>query len=97
MRTRKELLEKLRRELPYIREKFHVKSIGVFGSYSREDQEKRSDIDILVEFERPVGLFKFIRLEDYLSERLERKVDLVTPDALKPLTKPSIMRDVVYA
>lgn len=79
------------------KEKFKVKSIGLFGSYAREEQTRTSDIDMLVEFDAPVGFFKFIELEDYLSEKLGAKVDLVTPDALKPLIKPQIMEEAVYA
>lgn len=52
---------------------------------------------MLVEFEKPVGFFKFIELEDYLGGKLTAKVDLVTPDALKPLIKPHIMKEAVYA
>jgi predicted nucleotidyltransferase len=52
---------------------------------------------MLVEFEAPVGFIKFIELENYLSEKLGAKVDLVTPDALKPLIKPDIMVEAVYA
>ncbi len=79
------------------KEKFKVESIGLFGSYAREEQTRTSDIDMLVEFDAPVGFFKFIELEDYLSEKLGAKVDLVTPDALKPLIKPQIMEEAVYA
>jgi len=97
MKRRNEILKILKQELPYLKEKFKVKSIGIFGSYVRGEQTKTSDIDILVEFEAPVGFFKFIELEDYLSEKLGAKVDLVTPDALKPLIKPHIMEEAVYA
>jgi predicted nucleotidyltransferase len=51
----------------------------------------------LVEFEAPVGFFKFIELEEHLSEKLGEKVDIVTPDALKPLIKPQVMGGAVYA
>lgn len=50
---------------------------------------------MLLEFEAPVGFFKFIELEDYLSEKLGAKVDLVTPDALKPIIKPQIVEGAV--
>jgi hypothetical protein len=62
----------------------------------REEADARSDIDILVRFEKPPGFFGFIELEDYLSEKLGIKVDLVTEDALKPLIKPRIMESVIY-
>lgn len=97
MKSKEEILKVLKKELPYLKEKFHVKTIGIFGSYARGEQEKKSDIDMLVEFEKPVDFFVFIELEDYLSEKLEAKVDLVTPDALKPLIKSSVMEEVMYA
>ncbi len=96
MRTKDEILETLSKELPLLKQRFNVKTIGLFGSYARGEQKVGSDMDLLVDFEGPVGFFKFLELEDYLSENLGVKVELVTPDALKPLTKPNIMRDVVY-
>ena len=96
MRTKDEILEALSKELPKLKQRFNVKTIGVFGSYARGEQQAGSDMDLLVDFEGPIGLFKFLELEDYLSESLGVKVELVTPDALKPLIKPNIMRDVVY-
>ncbi len=96
MRTKEEILRILKDELPYLREKFNVKSIGLFGSYVRDEQKDKSDVDILVEFSKPIGFFKFMELEEYLSKKLGIKVDLVTPDALKPMIKPQIMREVVY-
>jgi len=56
----------------------------------------KSDIDLLVQFEKPVGFFRFIELENYLSDKLEARVDLVTEDALKPLIKPYVMETIVY-
>ena len=73
-----------------------MKSIGLFGSYAREEARKESDIDILIEFERPIGLFKFMELEEYLSQKLGRKVDLVEKEALKERIKPYVMEEVVY-
>lgn len=96
MRTRKEILKVLKDELPYLREEFNVKNIGLFGSYVRDEQKDESDVDILVEFSKPIGFFKFMELEEYLSKKLGVKVDLVTPDALKPMVKQQVMREVVY-
>ena len=97
MKHKQEILTFLKQQLPYLKQNFKVKSIGIFGSYAREEQTEKSDIDMLVEFEAPVGFFKFIELEDYLTEKLGAKVDLVTPDALKTLIKPQIMEEAVYA
>ncbi|MGB9717671.1 MAG: nucleotidyltransferase family protein [Thermoproteota archaeon] len=78
-------------------ERFKVKEIGVFGSYVRGEQKKRgSDVDILVEFEEPVGLFEFMDLEEYLSNLLGIKVDLVSKKALKPRIGEHILKEVVY-
>jgi len=97
MKSKEEILKTMKKELPYLKEKFKVRSIGIFGSYARGEQTKTSDIDMLIEFDAPVGFFKFIELEDYLSDKFGVKVDLVTPDALKPLIKPHIIEGAVYA
>jgi len=77
-------------------EKYGVKEIGVFGSYLREEQKETSDIDILVEFKRPVGMLTFINLKYYLSDLLGINVDLVTKKALKPRIGQRILSEVVY-
>jgi len=97
MKTKDEILVVLSKELPKLKQQFNVKKIGLFGSYARGEQKAESDLDLLVEFEPIVGFFKFIELEEMLSEKLGVKVELVTPDALKSIIKPNIMRDVVYA
>ncbi len=97
MKRKDQILTLLKKQLPYLRSNFKVKSIGLFGSYAREEQTETSDIDMLVDFEAPVGFIKFIELENYLSDKLGVKVDLVTPDALKPIIKPHIIAEAVYA
>jgi len=89
----KSILAEHRKEL---RQKYKVKRIGVFGSFVRGEQRKRSDIDLLVEFEETPSLFEFMDLEEYLSKILGLKVDLVTKDALKPKIGEQILREVVY-
>lgn len=87
------ILEGHKKEL---RRSFYVREIGVFGSYVRNEQDKKSDVDILVEFSKPVGLFTFMDLEEHLSKILKIKVDLVTKRALKPYIGKHILREVVY-
>lgn len=89
-------IEILRRHENVIKQKYHVKKIGVFGSYVRGEQKKRSDIDILVEFKKTPDFFEFLKLEEYLRSILGRKVDLVTKDALKPYIGKHIIEEVVY-
>lgn len=85
----------LRSHLPALRERYAVKSLGVFGSYVRGDQKKRSDLDVLVEFEQAPSLFKYGELEDHLSELVGTKVDLVMKKALKPHIGRQILAEVV--
>ena len=89
----KKTLEAYKEEL---RNSFAIKEIGIFGSYVRGEHGKKSDLDILVEFENVPGLFKFIELEDYLCKILGVKVDLVMKDALKPAIGKHILKEVVY-
>ena len=78
-----------------LREKFKVKSIGVFGSYVRGEQKGSSDVDVLIEFDDPIGLFEFMKLENYLSDLLGVKVDLVSKKALKPHIGERILEEVI--
>jgi uncharacterized protein len=73
-----------------------VKSIGIFGSYSKRKATKGGDVDILVEFFEPPDIFEFIRLERFLEKLLGLKVDLVTPNALKPLIKNEVLKETIY-
>jgi predicted nucleotidyltransferase len=77
-------------------ERFKVRDLGIFGSYIHNAQKKRSDVDILVEFKEPVGLFEFMDLQEYLERLLARKVDLVSKKALKPRIGKRILQEVVY-
>jgi uncharacterized protein len=76
---------------------FGVKSLMLFGSVARDEARTDSDIDLLVEFERPVGLFTFVRLKRYLEEILESSVDLGTPDSLKPYLQEPVFREAIRA
>jgi hypothetical protein len=79
-----------------LRQRFKVKSIGVFGSFVRGEERKASDVDVLVEFVEPVGFFEFIALEDYLSGLLGVRVDLVSKKALKPRIGERVLKEVAY-
>jgi predicted nucleotidyltransferase len=75
---------------------YGVKSLALFGSVARNEAGSSSDVDILVEFSRPVGLFGLFALQDRLEELFGCKVDLGTPDSLKPRLRPSVMSELVY-
>ena len=73
-----------------------VKSLALFGSVGRDEARPDSDVDILVEFDRPVGLFGLIELQERLEELLGCPVDLGTPDSLKARIRPQVMEDCFY-
>jgi Predicted nucleotidyltransferases len=85
----------LRRELPKLRTRFHVRYLGLFGSYVRGNPRRGSDLDVLVEFAEEPSLFRFIELEDHLSSLLSVKVDLVMKETLKPRIGERILSEVV--
>lgn len=74
-----------------------VKELSIFGSVARGTANIDSDVDLLVTFERPVGLFEFIRLQKLLEEWLNRPVDLVTEDALRPELRDRILKEAIHA
>lgn len=86
----------LHKNADFLKDTYHVEKIGVFGSVARGENTDTSDIDVLVEFSEPIGMFKFIKLEEYLSELIGKKIDLVTKNALKPAIKEDILQEVVY-
>ena len=77
-------------------QKYRVRKIGIFGSYVRGEQNKRSDIDILVSFSGIPDVFQYMELEDYLRSLLRRKVDLVRKEAIRPELKKRILREAIY-
>jgi predicted nucleotidyltransferase len=95
MKSLEEIKTILQQHKEELRAKYKVKEIGVFGSYVRGQQRKQSDIDILVEFEVVPGLLKFIELEDYLSELLGVKVDLVRKSSIREELRDTILQEVV--
>ena len=84
----------LRQHLPELREKYSVNYLGIFGSYIRGEQTKDSDLDVLIQFDKKPGLLKYIELENYLSDLLGVKVDLVMKSALKPNIGKRILNEV---
>lgn len=76
--------------------RYKVNEIAIFGSYARGEQKKKSDMDVLVEFEDVPGLFKFLELERYLTKLMGVKVDLVRRKALRPELKDTILSEAVF-
>jgi uncharacterized protein len=94
-RSVEEIRQDLRAHLPELRERYGVTYLGIFGSYVRGEQKKTSDVDILVEFDRPGTLLGFIHLQNDLVDLLGVRVDLVEKDGLKPAIRPYVLAEVV--
>jgi uncharacterized protein len=93
---RAEVLKALRDSRPLL-DAFGVSRLSLFGSFAKDEGRQDSDVDLLVEFSRPVGLFAFVRLQRELGERLGRRVELVTHAALKPQLRDRILSEAVVA
>src|SRR5688572_15786789 len=89
------ILETLRQQVPMLTERYSVETLEVFGSYVRSEQNRDSDLDILVTFKEVPSLLTFIAMENYLSDLLGIKVDLVMKDSLKPRIGEHILREAI--
>ncbi|MFM8493357.1 MAG: nucleotidyltransferase family protein [Bacteroidota bacterium] len=95
MLSKTEIEQKLMAIKPMLVKKFFVRKIGYFGSFSKGCQTEESDLDVLVEFDQPVG-WEFFALEQFLEEQLGIRIDLVTKNSLKERIKDSILKQVRY-
>lgn len=93
--TLNEILQNLAQQFTQLRAKYGVSKLGVFGSYARGEATAASDVDVLVEFSRPIG-WEIVDLNDELEAVLQKPVDLVTVNALKPQLKDQILEQVIY-
>ncbi|MDD2754926.1 MAG: nucleotidyltransferase family protein [Methanothrix sp.] len=96
MKTLQEVESILRDQKPIIRQRFKVKEIGIFGSFVRGEQNDTSDLDLLIDFEEPIGLIHYVGLQNYLSDKIGERVDLITKSGLKPRISSHILKEVIY-
>ena len=96
MKTLEEIQQWLVQNKPLLQERYSVRELGVFGSYVRQEQTEASDVDVLVEFSEIPSLLRFVSLENYLTDNLGVKVDLVHRAGLKPRIGERILAEVVY-
>lgn len=89
------VIEQIKESKGFLKEKYGIEEIGIFGSYARNEQIESSDIDILIELGKPIGL-EFMDIKYYLEEKLGLTVDLVTKNALKPQLRDRILDEVIY-
>ena len=93
---KQEIIKIIRNKKPEMESRYGVQRLGLFGSYVRGRQRKKSDVDILVTFSRDIDLFDFLDLRKYLESQLQSKVDLVMETALKPAIGKRILSEVEY-
>ena len=96
MLTREKAVKLLKEQRPYLAAEFGVSRIGLFGSYATGHFGKSSDVDIVVEFERPIG-FRFVELVDYLENLLGRKVDVLTPAGIQNIRIERVARSIAQS
>ncbi len=99
MLTKEQVIQLLREHYPHLVAEYGVKRIGLFGSYAKGSPNEQSDVDVVVEFERPIG-FKFIELTEYLENLFDRKVDVLTPAGIQAIrlgqVAENIAESIVY-
>jgi predicted nucleotidyltransferase len=96
MMDKKEIIEIIQKRKSELTMRYGVKRLGLFGSYVKNQQRKKSDVDIIVQFSRDIDLFDFVDLREYLESQLNAKVDLVMESALKPNLGKRILAEVEY-
>lgn len=95
MKTLQDIKLKLSQLKPVLEKKYAVSALGLFGSYVRNEQNAQSDIDILVDFKKPIGI-EFVDLAELLEKELDLKVDLVSKKGIKPKYFSAIQPEIIY-
>ncbi len=99
MSYRDEIIGKLKSQYPYLSSEFGIKRIGIFGSVAKQTEKEESDIDLIVEFDRSIGL-KFMSLAEYMENLFGRKVDILTKDGIRNIrvkrVSTDIEKDIIY-
>ncbi len=94
-----EVIRKIKSQYPYLSSEFGIKRIGIFGSVAKQSEREESDIDLIVEFDRPIGL-KFMSLAEYMEKLFGRKVDILTKDGIRNIrvkrVSTDIEKDIIY-
>jgi len=93
MSPQQKVINVLRREIPYLKENYGVKKIALFGSVVKGKYTKSSDIDMVVEFEKPIGL-RFMDLAEYLEKKLGRKTDILTAEGVRSIRIKKVAQDI---
>ena len=93
LKTAAEIKAQLNMLMPILKEKYCVETIEIFGSYARAEQNRQSDLDLLITFSKPYNLWEFIDVKEFLTKKLRMKVDLVPKDSIKPMIRDQILQE----
>jgi predicted nucleotidyltransferase len=93
MESRNEIIKKIKEQYPYLLRQYGIRRIGIFGSVAMDTAGQDSDIDIVVEFDRPIGL-KFMEFVDYMEKVFGKKVDVLTKDGIKNIRVKNVSTEI---
>ena len=93
---KEQIIKLLQQKKQILSKEYGIKTLGLFGSYSKNKQNKNSDIDILIEFNKSISLLQYLKLSNILSEYTGKKIDLVMKSAMKKNIGKEILKEVIY-
>ena len=96
MKDLEEIKQILRQSKPFLKDNYRITEVGIFGSYARGKETESSDVDVIVDYQKPPTLIMLVELKEYLSSLIDMKVDVVTKKGLKPRIKEKVLSEVIY-
>lgn len=93
MLRKNDVINILKKEQPYLKENYDIKKIAIFGSFAKGTETEKSDIDIFIEFNKPLGL-RFVQLAEYLEAKLGKETDILTPGGIQGIRIKRIAQDI---
>ncbi|MDJ0647581.1 MAG: nucleotidyltransferase family protein [Xenococcaceae cyanobacterium MO_188.B19] len=96
MKNLEEIKQILRQSKPFLEDNYRITEVGIFGSYARGKETESSDVDVIVDYQKPPTLIMLVELKEYLSSLVNMKVDIVTKKGLKPRIKEKVLSEVIY-
>ncbi len=96
MKDLEEIKQILRQSKPFLKDNYRITEVGIFGSYACRNETESSDVDVIVDYQKPPTLIMLVELKEYLSSLIDMEVDVVTKKGLKPRIKAKVLSEVIY-
>ena len=96
MKDLEEIKQILRQSKPFLKDNYRITEVGIFGYYAHGKETESSDVDVIVDYQKPPTLIMLVELKEYLSSLIDMKVDVVTKKGLKPRIKEKVLSEVIY-